>query len=194
MTCRAWKPGRQVEDRAVRRRRDRRAVLGDQDAVLVQLAQHEDQAHHEGDGEPAPQAVDVAALRREHAELAGDRRQHQDDREDRRVRQVQLGRLRRPPLGGPGSRGEVHGEQPGEEHQLAGEPDDRADADHVRSGQGVHPRGVEGAARDGGRCHAGHHGIGRGSVTTAGAMAWRQSDQLFTGRRRAARGIGLPSH
>src|SRR3712207_7427945 len=48
----------------------------------------------------------------------------------------------------PRTRGEVHGEQPGEEHQLAGEPDDRADADHVRSGQRVHPRGVEGAARD----------------------------------------------
>src|SRR3712207_7701820 len=49
----------------------------------------------------------------------------------------------------PRTRGEVHGEQPGEEHQLAGEPDDRADADHVRSGQRVHPRGVEGAARHG---------------------------------------------
>ena len=67
------------------------------------------------------------------------------------------------PCGGAGPRGEVHGEQAGEEHQLAGEPDDRADADHVRSGQGVHPRGVEGAARRRGPLSRRHHGIGTGS-------------------------------
>src|SRR3954469_2567780 len=131
--------GREEEDRAIGRRRDRRAVLGDQDAVLVRLAQDEHQTHGERDGEPAPQAVDVAVLGREHAELTGHRGQHEDDREERGVRQIQLGRRRWPPVKGPGTRGEVHGEQAGEEHQLTGEPDDRADADHVRSGQGVHP-------------------------------------------------------
>src|SRR5215218_10434786 len=127
--------GGQVEDRAVRRGRDRRVVVHDQVAVLVRLPEHERQAHREGDGEPAPQPVDVTDLRGEHAVLTGDRRGHQDQREDERVRDVELGGLRRPgAVDGPRARGEVHGEQAGEEHQLAGEPDDRADADHVRSG------------------------------------------------------------
>src|SRR3954452_18587419 len=73
--------GGQEEDRSVRRAGDRRVVLGDQHPVLVGLAEHEDQTHHEGDREPAPEAVHVAVLRREHAELAGDRRRHEDDRE-----------------------------------------------------------------------------------------------------------------
>src|SRR5919107_1798821 len=59
-------PRRQVEDRAVGGRRDAGAVLGDQHAVLVGLATDEHRAHEEGDREPAPQAVDVAALRGEY--------------------------------------------------------------------------------------------------------------------------------
>src|SRR3954469_13128266 len=114
--------GREIEDRAVRGRRDGRLVLRHQDAVLVHLAEHERQAHGEGDREPAPQAVDVALLRREHAELTGHRGQHEDDREERGVRQVQVRRRRRPPVEGPGARGEVHGEQAGEEHQLTEKP------------------------------------------------------------------------
>src|SRR3712207_7434426 len=38
--------GRQVEDRAVRGRGERRPVLGDQDAVLVDLAEHERSEEH----------------------------------------------------------------------------------------------------------------------------------------------------
>ena len=41
-------------------------------AVLVRLAEHEDQAHEEGQHEPAAQLEDVALLGREHAPLAGD--------------------------------------------------------------------------------------------------------------------------
>src|SRR3954452_23366053 len=65
--------GGEEEDRAVGRRRDRRVVLGDQDAVLVRLPEHEGQTHDERDREPAAQAVDVALLSREDTELAGHR-------------------------------------------------------------------------------------------------------------------------
>jgi hypothetical protein len=84
----AVEPGGQVEHRAV-------AVAVDLDAlahqvpVLVGLAEHEDQAHHERQGEPPPQPVHVAPLGPEHAHLAGDGRQHEDRGERQRVRQVQ---------------------------------------------------------------------------------------------------------
>src|SRR4051812_12771513 len=44
--------GRQEEDRAVRRRRDRGGVLGHEDAVLVRLAEDERESHDERDREP----------------------------------------------------------------------------------------------------------------------------------------------
>src|SRR4051812_41759646 len=76
--------GRDEEDRAVRRRRDRGVVFGHEDAVLVRLTQDEREAHDERDREPAPQPVDVALLRREDTELTGDRGGDQDQREHHR--------------------------------------------------------------------------------------------------------------
>ena len=92
-------------------------------------------------------AADLAALGGEDAELAGQRRQHQDRGVDRGERDVeQLGVLR-PQLGAHRADREVRREQRREEHQLAGEPDDRPDADHARTV--VVP--VEAGGRDG-RC------------------------------------------
>ena len=69
----AVEAGGEVEHRAVAGGRDGVAVV-DLHAVLVRLAEHEDQAHEEGDHEPATQLEDVALLGREHAPLAGEAR------------------------------------------------------------------------------------------------------------------------
>ena len=77
-------------------------------------------------------AADLAALGREDAELAGERGEHQHRGVDRRERHVEPLGLLRPQLGGDRPDREVAREQGGEEHQLAGEPDDGPDADHAR--------------------------------------------------------------
>src|SRR3954451_3571695 len=79
----------QVEDRPVAGGRDGVAVV-DLHPVLVRLAEHEEQAHEEGDDEPAAQLEDVAPLGGEHAPLAGEAGGHEDDRERRRVAEAQL--------------------------------------------------------------------------------------------------------
>eukprot|EP01135_Chromosphaera_perkinsii_P009294 Nk52_evm1s1708 gene=Nk52_evmTU1s1708 len=142
----AVEAGGEVEDRAERRGRQRHAVV-DELGVLIRLAGHEDRAEDEGQGVPLdhPPAGDVedravaalargerlapgeAALGQEDADLAGDGAQHQD----RGVQQcVAVGEVRLAFGEGfrrHGAQGEVHREQTAEEHQLAGEPDDRAD-------------------------------------------------------------------
>ena len=85
--------GRQEEHRAVAGGRDRVAVV-DLQRVLTRLAGDEDQAHEEREGEPAAQLVDVAALGREHAVLAGHAGEHQHDRERQGVERDAVPRSR----------------------------------------------------------------------------------------------------
>src|SRR5664279_1922595 len=76
-----------------------------------------------------------AALGGEDADLAGDRGQHQDDRERRGGLEVEHDRRRRPRGAGAlvdGPDREVHREQRGEEHQLRRQPDDGPHGDDVR--------------------------------------------------------------
>src|SRR5919199_348862 len=145
----AVEPGGQVEDRAVGARVDRQA-LGDEVRVLVHLPrdeqgagdvrEHVPLAHAPGPeavlaGPDLPPAVRARAglepLGGEDAHLAPDRAGHQVDGVGRGERDVQGARLRRPEVGAHRPDGEVHREQPGEEHQLAGQPDDGPYLDHV---------------------------------------------------------------
>ena len=79
-----------------------------------------------------PQPDDVAALRGEHAELAGEGGEHQDRGVERGEREVEQLRLGLPELGLDRADREVHREQGREEHQLGGQPDDGADGGAVR--------------------------------------------------------------
>src|SRR6476620_7843070 len=99
----AVETGREVEDRAVGRARDRDVLLDERD-VLGCLAGDEEGAHDVGEDEPLTQpppahledpagAPDLAPLGREDAELAGQRRQHEHRRVDRREGHVELGGL-----------------------------------------------------------------------------------------------------
>ena len=65
------------------------------------------------------------------------------------VDDVEFGGRRRPLAVGLRADREVDAEQPGEEHQLAGQPHDHADADHVRSVQRVDPGADRGGPRRG---------------------------------------------
>ena len=134
--------------------------------VLEDLAGDEDGAHREGQVHPlddaplaeveeAAGAAGLQALGGEHAELAGDRRQHQDDRVRERVRDVELGGLIGPQLGRGRPQREVDREQAGEEHHLAAEPDDHADLRDVRP---VDHRSLRGGDRRGrSRLHYGRY-------------------------------------
>src|SRR3954469_14644881 len=173
----AVEPGGQVEDRPVRVGRDGQAVSG-QAGVLEDLAgdeersrdvrQHVPLAHAPGEpavlaGPDLPPAVAAAAwlepLGGEHAHLAPDRAEHEVDRVHGRERDVQLLRLGGPQLGPHGPDREVHREQAREEHQLAGQPDDGPDLDHVGPVDAdVLLRGLgQGSGR-----HARHYGPSRG--------------------------------
>src|SRR6266545_4062784 len=162
----AVEAGGEVEDRAVAGGGDG-GPFPDQHPVLVRLAEHEQQAQHEGVREPLAQPVHVAALGGEHPELAGERRGDQDDRHRQRVRDVQPGGLHRPVDAVRGPDREVHREQPGEEHQLAGQPHDGPDADHVRPGQRVHLARLEATGVHRGRRHAGPPRRSRGPRASA---------------------------
>ncbi|MBG9887024.1 hypothetical protein ABE10_10835 [Bacillus toyonensis] len=100
--------GREIEGGGVGVGGDRHP-LRDELRVLPDLAGHEDRAEDEGQPEPLDHAPAAAALRvagrvglhplgGEHAHLAGHRGQHQDDRVDRGVRDVQQGRAGGPEL------------------------------------------------------------------------------------------------
>ena len=139
----AVEPGGQVEHRAVGRARDGHALV-DQLGVLQGLTADEDGAHDVGEDEPLaqaplgevdqrPGAADLPALGGEDAPLAGERRGHEDRGVGRRERHVEQCRLLRPEVRADRADGEVGREQRSEEHELAGEPDDRAHADHAGS-------------------------------------------------------------
>lgn len=85
-------------------------------AILVGLAQNEEQAHQECDHIPAAQPEDVAAFGREHAHLAGERRGNQDQRDRDGLVQIQFCRWRRPIPAGLSSCREIEREQPSKEH------------------------------------------------------------------------------
>ena len=68
----------------------------------------------------------------------------------KRERNVQLFGLNRPHLAGVGAEGEVHGEKTGKEHQLAGEPHNGSDRNHVGAVQRWMRRGTGGV---GCSCH-----------------------------------------
>src|SRR3954469_3676862 len=146
---RGVEPGRQVEDRPVPVRRDRVPLL-DEPHVLVHLAADEQGPGDVGEDEPLPKAPGpqpvfagpdlppavrprgrLDPLGREHAHLTPDGAQHQVQRVHRGVRDVELRRLSGPQLRTDRPDGEVHREEPGEEHQLAGQPDDGAHLHHV---------------------------------------------------------------
>ena len=100
--------------------------------VFGDLAADEEGPHEERDDEPAAKALHIAALRCEDAQLARDAGEHQDCCVDTRERDVEQGGLFSPQLRIDRSQGEIHREQGCEKHQLAGEPHDRADRNHVR--------------------------------------------------------------
>ena len=83
-------------------------------------------------GGAANVAANVAALGGEHAELAGDAGQNQDCGVDAGEWNIEQLRFCGPHLRVHCSEREIHGEQGREEHELAREPHDRSDRDHVR--------------------------------------------------------------
>jgi site-specific DNA recombinase len=95
------------------------------------LSADEERTHEEGDGEPAAKALDVTALSGENAQLTGDAGEHQNSGVDARERDIEKLGLVCPDTGVHRPQREVHREQGREEHQLAGQPDDRADRHHV---------------------------------------------------------------
>ena len=133
----AVEAGGQIENAAVNAAGDRGAVRH-QRVVLVSLAEDEEQAHQERHGVPPAQAEDVTALGGEDTHLAGERRGDQHQCHRNRLEEIQFGRRRRPDTLSVRACGEIHREQSGEEHQLTGQPHDRADTDHVRSVQRMH--------------------------------------------------------
>src|SRR5690625_4079728 len=162
--------GHDVEDRAVRAGGDRHPVA-DEFGVLEDLAGDEEGAHEVGEDEPLlhappaqiPQRTGAARLEAfggEHAELGGHRARHEDQGDRQRPRDVEHRVVLRPDITGDGAVGEVHGKQPGEEHQLAGQPDDRSHRHRVGSVD-AH---VGGAWSSRCRRHVGHYGpkVGRG--------------------------------
>src|SRR5690606_11784003 len=187
--------GREVEHRAVRvgLHAD---VLGDQLPILEDLTDHEDRAEGVaqeeplddaplGQGEEPARAARLQAFCREHAELGGERRRHQDERVDEGVDDVELRRLLLPQGLRRRTEREVHREQAGEEHDLAAQPDDRADRD------GVGPVDDRSARCDGGG--SGHSSImadiAHGESTTLACRATRPD----AAPRRVATIVAMPT-
>ena len=138
----AVEAGGEEEHRPVGRVGDGHALLNE-GGVLQGLAADEDRAHDVGQDEPlsqapladlrqAPLAADLAALGGEDAQLAGHRGQHQDRGEGQRQRHLEQRGVLGPQIPADRADGEVGREEGREEHQLAGEPDDRAHCDHAR--------------------------------------------------------------
>lgn len=101
--------------------------------VFGDLAADEESSHEERDDEPAAQALNVATFSCKDSELASNTGQNQDCGVDARERDVEQGGLFSPQLRIDRSQGEIHREKGCEKHQLAGEPHNRADGNHVRS-------------------------------------------------------------
>ena len=129
-----------------------------------------------------------------------------------RVGDVQFGRRRRPLALGLRPDREVDAEQAGEEHQLAGQPHDHADTDHVRTVQRVDPgliaEGPGGAGRSRHRwimdcaCRSCrlrvHHSAGRAAAVRHGRAQFRQVARRpmrrSLGRRAGRRSGGVAGH
>src|SRR3954471_15073972 len=160
---RAVEAGRQEEHRAEAGGAQGEALVR-QAGVLVDLAADEERTHQECDDEPEAQALDVAALGGEDADLAGHRRGDEDKRVDRREGDVQE-RVALVPddLTLDGAQREVHGEQRCEEHQLRAEPHDGADRHHVRAVElrRMLRRGADRSCRGGHGRHSGSDPSGR---------------------------------
>src|SRR5690606_1676011 len=159
-----------VEDRAVRAGAHGDAV-GDELGVLVGLAGDEERSHEEREDEPLlhapaadveqrPGAARLEALGCEDAQLRGDGARHQDEGDRQRPRDVEHVVVLWPDVRRHRTVREVHGEQSGEEHELAGQPDDGADRDGVRAVD-VH---LGGAWSSRCRRHAGHYGPRQGGT------------------------------
>src|SRR5699024_1370310 len=140
----AVEPGRDEEHRAVAGVRDRQPLVH-QLGVLVHLPGDEEGPHQEAEDVPLLHAPPGHLPQRPAAHLAelfsgpdthlaGDRAEHQHQGVDRREGHV-VERMALGPDLGSGHRlvGEVHREEAREEHQLRGEPDDRADLGQIRS-------------------------------------------------------------
>ena len=128
--------GREVESRAVGVAIQHDPFTGE-DGVFVNLANDEERAHCVREPEPLDDtplggsptgSTRLQTLCREHAHLAGDRRENEDGRVERRERDAELFGLRGPNLGGHRSEREVNREQSGEEHHFAREPHNRSDS------------------------------------------------------------------
>ena len=126
----AVETGGQVEGGAITVAREGQALVHELH-VFGDLAADEEGAHEEGDDEPLAQCLDIAPLRGEYTELARDGGEDQNGGVDAGEGNIQQLGFFGPHLGVDRSEGEVHGEEGGEEHELAGQPDDGADRHHV---------------------------------------------------------------
>ena len=135
----AVEAGGEVEGRAecVRVQGD---TLAHQSGIFVALTGNKQTAHDVGEVEPFDHSplgrlpagcARLQAFGSENTELSGDTGEHEDDGDGQREGDIELGCPRLPQLRGSASKGEVDGEEPGEEHHLASEPDDGPDRDRV---------------------------------------------------------------